>query len=360
MPPVCPLDDDHVRAATRLLQEGRLVDATALLQRGRPAPPAPGAPRRGLGATLEELAARLRTGGPRPDAPPVDLAPDGGIWCGGTFSGPGGRRDYRLYLPQRRGTDRLPVIVMLHGCTQTAEAFAAGTRMNHAAAGAGCIVLYPEQPPAANPNRCWNWFRPEDQRRETGEPALLAGLTRSIVAEHGGDPGRVYLAGLSAGGAAALVLAATWPDLYAAVGVHSGLAYGVARDLPTAQAAMRGGAPVAPAVPFVPTIVLQGDADPTVHPDNARRIVEQAVAAARTPLRRTVEAGRVVGGRSYERLSHLAAAGTPLVEAWTIHGGGHAWSGGLAGASYTDPSGPDAARAMLDFFHRHRRPAAAR
>lgn len=355
-----PLDGDLMRAAARLVREGRPVDATALLQRGLPAPPAPGAPRRSLGATLEELAARLRTGGPRPDAPPVDLAPDGGTWCGGTFSAPAGRRDYRLYLPKRRGAELLPVLVMLHGCTQTADAFAAATGMNHAAAEAGCIVLYPEQPPAANPSRCWNWFRAEDQCREAGEPLLLAGLTRSIVAEHGGDPGRVYVAGLSAGGAAALVLAATWPDLYAAVGVHSGLAYGVARDLPTAHGAMRTGALTGPAVPFVPTIVLHGDADTIVHPENARRIVERAVIAAPTPLRGAAEAGRVVGGRCYERLSHLAADGTSMVEAWTIHGGGHAWSGGLADGSYTDPGGPDAAGAMLRFFLRHRRSSVPR
>ncbi len=352
-------DDDLMRTATRLVGEGRLADATALLQRALPQAGA-GEGRRGLGATLKELAARLRPDRPRPDTPPADLAPDGGTWRSGTFAGSGGRRDYGLYLPRRRDTRPLPVVVMLHGCTQTADGFAAGTRMNDAAARAGCIVLYPEQPQAANPSRCWNWFRAEDQRRESGEPALLAGLTRSILAEHGGDPTRIYAAGLSAGGAAALVLAATWPDLYAAVGVHSGLAYGVTRDLPGAHAAMRSGTPAGAAVPFVPTIVLHGDADTTVHPDNARRIVEQALAAARMPLRRVSEAGQVVGGRSYARTCHLGQDGTPMVEAWTVHGGGHAWSGGLAGGSYTDPDGPDAAGAMLAFFLRHRRSPATR
>lgn len=353
------VDDDLMRAATRLVHQGRLADATALLQRGR-AGATSGEPRRGLGATLAELATRLRPDGPRPDAPPVDLAPDAGTWRGGTFAGPGGRRDYRLYVPGRTSAEPRPVVVMLHGCTQTADAFAAGTRMNHAAAAAGCIVVYPEQPPAANPTRCWNWFRPEDQRRGSGEPALLAGLTRSIMAEHGGDPTRVYVAGLSAGGAAALVMAATWPDLYAAVGVHSGLAFGVAQDVPSAHEAMRTGAPTGRVVPFVPTIVLHGDADRTVHPENARRIVEQALAAARMPLRRASEAGRAVGGRAYTRSTHLAEDGTPMVEAWSVQGGGHAWSGGAAGGSYTDPAGPDAAHAMLHFFLRHRRASVPR
>ena len=350
-----PGDDDLLRAATCLVRQGRLAEASALLQRGLGAGAASG-PRRGLGATLAALAGRLHGAGPSPGGPSVDRAPDGGTWRRGTFAGAGGRRDYRLFLPGGQATDRRPVVVMLHGCTQTADEFADATRMNHAAAAAGCIIAYPEQPSAANPQRCWNWFRAEDQHRETGEPALLAGLTRAIMAEHRGDPARIYVAGLSAGGAAALVMAATWPDIYAAVGVHSGLAYGVARDLPAAHEAMRTGAGPAAAVPFVPTIVLHGDADRTVHPDNARRIVNQAVAAARPARGPVTEVGRSSGGRAFTRTRHLAQDGTPLVEAWTVHGTGHAWSGGAAGRRHTDPDGPDAATAMLDFFLRHRRP----
>ena len=242
---------------------------------------------------------------------------------------------------------------MLHGCTQSPDDFAAGTRMNFLAEERNCFVVYPEQPSGANQSKCWNWFRTGDQQRHGGEPALIAGITRQIMRDYPIDPKRVYVAGLSAGGAAAAIMAATYADLYAAVGVHSGLACGAASDLPSAFVAMRqgGASRNMDGAPLVPTIVFHGDRDTTVNPNNADQIVEQSAG-----LKAKVIDGNVPHGHAYTRTLLTDARGRAVSERWNVHGAGHAWSGGSPAGSYTDPRGPDATREMLRFFLEHSLP----
>lgn len=269
-----------------------------------------------------------------------------------TYANAHGRRDYRLYLPQGydiAGPAR-PLIVMLHGCTQSAEDFAVGTRMNALADRHGFLVAYPQQAGKANHAKCWNWFRPEDQRRDAGEPSVLAGIVQRIAQEHRVDPQRVFVAGLSAGAAMAVVLGRAYPELVRAIGVHSGLPYASAHDVPSAFAAMqRGGAASQDTGATVPMIIVHGDADRTVAPVNAERL---AAAATRPGLVLKTETGRAQGGHAYTRQIATDDAGVPWLEHWTVHGAGHAWSGGDAAGTYTDPAGPDASAAMVDFFLR--------
>jgi poly(hydroxyalkanoate) depolymerase family esterase len=285
----------------------------------------------------------------------------------------GATRPYRLYVPASYDGRPAPLVVMLHGCTQSATDFALGTRMNEAAEARGCLVAWPEQVAAANASRCWRWFEASEQRRGEGEPALVVGIVRQVMAEYAVDPARVYVAGLSAGGAAAAVLGAAYPDLFAAIGVHSGLACGAARDAASAFAAMRGPGPgrsghgrsgtgQSGAGRVLPAIVFHGNADATVHPGNADAVIAQAGAGhgedgTTGAWTRRVEQGRVPGGRAFERVRHVAADGVTMLEQWTVLGAGHAWSGGSAAGSYTDPEGPDATGEMLRFFLEHPRRA---
>jgi poly(hydroxyalkanoate) depolymerase family esterase len=291
-------------------------------------------------------------------APPVPV-PHGAAYLSRTFSCEAGSRDYKVYVPSHAEGRRLPLIIMLHGCTQNPDDFAVGTGMNRLSEEHGFIVAYPRQPMHANQSACWNWFNIKDQMRDAGEPSIIAGITRNIMAEFNVDATRVYVAGLSAGGAMAAIMSVTYPELYAATGIHSGLAHGSATDVLSAFAAMRSGPSSAVSAARktrrqgsnerVRTIVFHGGSDQTVHPSNAETILAEARAGLAHPTRETQHDGSI-GGRAYTRRVIADASGVPHVEHWAIEGLGHAWSGGSPDGSYTDQDGPDASREMLRFF----------
>ena len=318
----------------------------------------------GLSPALRDMMARL--GDLAPGAPLCGLAsggaavdvplPPGARFDELSHRGAAGVLGYRLYVPSRPAAHAMPLVVMLHGCTQSPEDFAAGTRMNAVAEAEGFLVAYPRQTRAANAQKCWNWFDPKDQGRDRGEPGLIAGMVGDVLREHGGDAARVYVAGLSAGGAAAAILAQAYPDVFAAAGVHSGLAAGAAGDMAGAFSAMRGGGRANPGR-AVPTIVFHGDGDHTVAPVNGLAVAAQARGGA--VLAEEVSRGRAEGGLAFTRTVEAEAGGLPLVERWLVEGLGHAWSGGSAAGTYTEPRGPDASREMLRFFLRHRLVAGA-
>jgi poly(hydroxyalkanoate) depolymerase family esterase len=300
--------------------------------------------------------------------PPPAHAPDGGQFVEGSYRNAAGSRAFKLYVPNGYSGQALPLVVMLHGCTQSPDDFAAGTRMNVLAEEHTCLVAYPAQAASANVSKCWNWFSPGDQQRGKGEPSLIAGITRQIMHNYSVDPRRIYVAGLSAGGAAAAIMGMEYPDLFVAIGVHSGLACGAASDVPSAFAAMRqgeaagavrrvgGASGVEGCRRNVPTIVFHGDQDTTVHPRNSDQVIAQSRATTTMDLQTRAQHGQVPGGHAYSRTIHADASGQVILEQWVIHGAGHAWSGGSPGGSYTDPRGPDAAREMLRFFLEHRMP----
>jgi poly(hydroxyalkanoate) depolymerase family esterase len=389
------LNHDIVREATRLTRTGQLGEATALLQRmlrGESVPEPSGSTARAAPArlgpptievkanlveeresTTEASSAPPRRKSParfdsmkdfsglglrgpirRPPPSTSDIVPKGRRLIEGSFSNAAGSRTYKLFIPSRYQGQPLPLVIMLHGCTQSPDDFAAGTRMNFLAEEQNCFVAYPEQPSVANQAKCWNWFRPSDQQRGGGEPSLIAGITRQILQDYSIDRKRIYVGGLSAGGAAAAIMGAMYADLYAAVGIHSGLACGAASDLPSAFVAMRqgrGSEAKADGGPPVPTIVFHGDRDTTVHPNNGDRILQQS-AKARSSTTKVLR-GRVPHGHGYTRTILTDTGGRVISEHWIIHGAGHAWSGGSPAGSYTDPRGPDATREMLRFFLEH-------
>lgn len=287
----------------------------------------------------------------------------------------GAGHSYRLYVPPGAASGQpMPLVLMLHGCTQDPDDFATGTHMNQAAADAGALVVYPAQQRHSNPNACWNWFSPENQQRGSGELALLVDMVRDVMARHPVDAQRVYVAGLSAGGAMAALLAREYPELFAAAGVHSGLQAGAAHSMMGALSAMKTGAkgvaetaPAARPGDLPALIVFHGDADATVSPRNGEQLVEEAVRQlGQGGVRSEVQQGQSPAGQGYTRtLFHAPAAASPSdandvrIEQWTLHGAGHAWSGGAASGSHTDPRGVSATQEMLRFFLQHPKAAAA-
>jgi poly(hydroxyalkanoate) depolymerase family esterase len=362
--------------ALRLTRAGQLAQATSVLQqvlagnaggaqpggggpddiarhgRGRPSPPSnrlATAPPASLVAPTESSKVR----------PPLDSgahAPVRGGFGGQTHrrrhSETAGTRSYDLYVPAGYRGDPVPLVVMLHGGTQNATDFATGTQMNELAERHTFLVAYPEQSRAANRGGYWNWFSPTDQRAGSGEPAIIAGITRHVVRDLGADPARVYVAGLSAGGAMAAVMAATYPDLYAAAGVHSGIGYQAAHDVGSAFATMRtGGTPTATGT--VPMIVIHGDKDTIVAPVNAAKLIDGRLAAGDIASQSGPMTERADGGRPYIRTIYYRSDGVAVAESLIVHGGGHAWYGGNSAGSYTDPEGPDASAEMVRFFLLH-------
>ncbi|MBS0642116.1 MAG: PHB depolymerase family esterase [Proteobacteria bacterium] len=271
-----------------------------------------------------------------------------------SYDGPEGSRPYKLYVPSGYHGQPVPLIVMLHGCTQSPDDFAAGTRMNEAAEAQTCFVVWPQQVKSANMHGCWNWFRSGDQQRGRGEPAIIAGITHQIMTQYSVDPRRVYVAGLSAGGAAAAIMGESYPDVFAAVGVHSGLPCGAAHDMSSAMKAMKHGSRgIIPRAGsgLPPAIVFHGAADNVVHPTNGDAVVAQAAGGAR--LHAQAEDGATPGGHAWRRTLYRDADGMVKIEHWLVRGSGHAWSGGNPAGTYTDPRGPDATTEMLRFFLAH-------
>ena len=411
-------------AASRLTRQGRLADATALIQRALAPAAEPRTQARraapeaeaeivdaevvevvdddgtadaaeaveivdGGGAVVEGDADDVVEGDEPAPSTVADVRPakparrSAGRFVASSFTGADGTRGFKVFVPAGFEGEALPLVVMLHGCSQDPDDFAAGTRMNALAQEVGFVVLYPEQGPRSNAHKCWNWFSPRDQGRGAGEPALLAGMTRHILQTHSIDHDRVFVAGLSAGGAMAAILAREYADVFAAAGVHSGVAPGAAHDVQSAFAVMSAGpggasdlasalmatllpsaapppAPAATSRPGAPLIVFHGDADRTVVAANGDTVV--AAALGDQPAVATSEDGRA-GARSFRRTVWRrdgAAGDAPsVVEHWVVHGGGHAWAGGSAAGSFADPDGPDATREMLRFFAEHPRRARA-
>lgn len=345
---------DMLGEATRLTQAGELHAATALIQRTLRGEPAAPAARDDHDPRVIDAETRVLD----EPAATADATPE--RWLSGSHAHQGRALAYRLYLPPRPAGDTAPrpLLLMLHGCNQDPDDFAAGTRMNLLARAAGAIVLYPEQTRHANSQQCWNWFKTQHQQRARGEPALLASLTRHIAREHGADAARIYVAGLSAGGAMADILGRSHADLFAAVGVHSGLPAGAATDLPSALAAMRGGgvATGTSGPALRPLIVFHGDADGTVHHANGLALVQAARRDQSLADAGTQRTGQSPAGQRFTQTVYRDAEGASAVEHWQLHGAGHAWSGGSAAGSHTAPGGVDASAEMLRFFLSHRCP----
>ncbi len=344
--------NDETRAA-RLAAANDLVQRT--LARHGLMPNAPG----GQSASADHaepmitaMLSRLHAGiGDR--APKTIPVPAGAAFQSAQFTCAAGSRAYLTYVPATATKGATGIVVMLHGCTQTPEDFATGTGMNALADQHGFVVIYPQQSRGDNAQSCWNWFSPGDQRRDRGEPAIIAGLTRKAMAEHGVSNDCTFVAGLSAGAAMAVILGETYPDIFAGVGAHSGLPFAAARCVPSAFAAMAGNPQELtgsePDTTALRTIIFHGTADVTVHPSNGDRIARRAIDRGPRQTIETDEQGST-SGRSYRRKIVASAGKDAGLEHWIVEGLGHAWSGGQPAGSFTDAKGPDASAEMIRFF----------
>lgn len=386
-----------ILAAGRLTKQGKLAEATLAIQRAlsggvqagartRPSewPTGSAAAVLDLPVVLDGLVREVADGrrdDNGPGAAVADRPSRTGRFLDSSFTGATGTRAFKLFAPAGFDGVALPLVVMLHGCTQDPDDFAAGTRMNELAQEEGFFVLYPAQAARSNSHKCWNWFSPADQRRGGGEAALLAGMTRHVLQTHSVDPDRVYVAGLSAGGAMAAILASEYPDLFAAAGIHSGVATGAAHDVPSAFSVMKSGPAAAASWPragatrwptpspvaktaaparhdVAPVIVFHGDADATVAAANGDAVIAAALASRDAVAEQVADSapdGKRRFARTVWRAADAAVDQPTLAEHWVVHGAPHAWSGGAAAGSYTDPDGPDASREMLRFFLAHPR-----
>jgi poly(hydroxyalkanoate) depolymerase family esterase len=345
---------------TRLIRAGRLKEATAMIQHTLAGSSTTNVVEAKPGHADAPIEAEFRVlNSPSfSRQPPPSMSASvhtSGQFVEKTYTNKAGKRSYKLYIPGGYTGQVVPLVIMLHGCTQTSTNFATGTRMNMLAERETFLVAYPEQGHSANTSKCWNWFKESDQRRNAGEPSLIAGITQQIMSMYHVDVRRVYIAGLSSGGAMAAIMAATYPDLYAAVGVHSGLAFGAAHDLPSAFAAMKQGKiqHTRQLTEMVPLITFHGDRDTTVAPANADRLLDQWLQGANKGRDVKVERGQVPDGHAYTRSIHHDSNGQAIIEKWTVHQAGHAWSGGSPSGSYTNPKGPDASAEMMRFFVEH-------
>lgn len=296
-----------------------------------------------------------------------------------SYTNAAGTRTYKVYVPARYDGAPTPLLVDLHGCGSNADEESRWSRFNELAEAFGLLVAYPEQDPNANGSRCWNWFLEEHHQRDAGEPSIIAGITRAVMDRWNVDARRVYLAGISAGGAMADIMAVTYPDLYAAAMIYAGCEYqggptclGATGTLSGDESGARSIAAMGAHARAVPVFVIQGDADPVVPPGNAELVVGQFLAIAdtvddgandgsvsRTPA--STSTGASPEGATYEVDQYRDAAGCLLVERWLIHGMGHMWSnaesnGSARDALLTFPTGPDVSAPTIEFLLSHPMP----
>jgi poly(hydroxyalkanoate) depolymerase family esterase len=349
---------EKIKFVASLVKAGKLKDATKLIQEALAPTSTPSNLQNNKKIESDYSSRRVRPLGevvaeikkfappslpPHPNGKPK--IPDGAIFDEHTFTCSAGTRTYKTYIPVSLPKRGRGLIVMLHGCTQNASDFAAGTQMNEIAEKENLIVIYPNQSPQSNISKCWNWFKQTDQSHGKGEPAIIAGITSQNIAQYDVDPDKVYIAGLSAGGAMAVIMGQTYPNLFKGVGVHSGLPYKSANDVISAYAAMRGETKATHFPMQQRVIVFHGEADKTVHPSNALAMVNLS-----SLLSNEIVNGISSGGKKYIRTILRDENRASLSELWIVNGIGHSWSGGSPEGSYTDNTGPDASREMIRFF----------
>ena len=292
----------------------------------------------------------------------------------GSYTGPDGTLSYEVYVPSGYVAERrVPLIVALHGCSENAEQFRQVTRFDELAEAKNAIVVFPDKSSYADSTSCWNWFKTSHMQRGTGEPALIAGVVDKVRQNYAIDDRRIYATGLSAGGAMASVMSATYPDVFAAAGVGSGCEYAAGascagyRGIDPEDAGQRAYQAMGTQAREVPVIVFQGDQDKTVPEVNAEQLVQQWQAtddwADDGARNSTIPADPVKvkdpapsgGGHTYTVRDYADGQGNELIQFWVVHGMGHAWSGGCDCEAYADTNGPNESAAMYAFFMSHPR-----